>query len=64
MVKPNVSFDSMINLAKKTWANTLPNITLLTFINMFAHMMFTWTTLQHFSPELHSLVLNKGVSKL
>jgi hypothetical protein len=64
MVKLNDSFDSIINLAKKTWATTHPNITLLTFINMFAHIMFTWTTLQHFFFELQSLVLGKDVLKL
>jgi hypothetical protein len=64
MVKLNNSFDFIINPAKRTWATTLPNITMLTFINMFAHILFTWTTLQHFFLELQSLVFGKGVLKL
>jgi hypothetical protein len=64
MVKPNNSFDSIINPAKRTWATILPNITLLTFINMFAHIMFTWTILQHFFLKLQRLVLGEGVLKL
>ncbi len=64
MVKLNDSFDSIINPAKRTWATTLPNITLLTFINMFTNIMFTWTTLQHLFLKLQSLVLGKGVLKL
>jgi hypothetical protein len=64
MVKLNDSFDCIINPAKRTWATTLPNITLLTFINMFAHIMFTCPTLQHFFLELQSVVLGKGVLKL
>jgi hypothetical protein len=64
MVKLNNSSASIINPAKSTWATTLPNITLLTFINIFTHIMFTWTTLQHFTLELQSLVFGKGVLKL
>jgi hypothetical protein len=60
MAKLNNSFDSIINWTNRTWATTLPNITLLTFINMFAHKMFTWTTLQYFFLELQSLVLGQG----
>ncbi len=43
---------------------TLPNITHLTFMNMFTHIMYTCTTLQNFFLELQSLVLGKGVLKL
>ncbi len=57
-------FDSIINLAKRTWATTLPNITLLTFINMITYIMFIWTTLQQFFLKLQNLVLGKGVLKL
>ena len=64
MVKHNDSFDSIINPEKRTWGTTLANITQLTFINMFAHIMCTCTTLQHFFLELQSLVLGKGVLKL
>jgi hypothetical protein len=64
MVKHNNFFDSIINPDKTTWVTTLPNITQLTFINMFAHIMCTCTTLQHFFLELHGLVLGKGVLKL
>ncbi len=64
MVKHNNSFDSIINPAKRTWVTTLPNITQLTFINMFTHIMFTCTTLQHFFLKLQSLVLGKGALKL
>ncbi len=64
MVKHNNSFDSIINPDKRTWATTLPNITQLTIINMFTHIMHTCTTLQHFFLELQSLVLGKGVLKL
>ncbi len=63
MVKLNGSFDSIINPAKKPWVTNLPNITLLTFINMFAHIMFTLTILQHFFLELQNLVLGKCVLK-
>jgi hypothetical protein len=58
------SFDSIINPDKRTWATTLPNITQLTFINMFAQIMFTCTTLQHFFLKLQSLVLGEGGLKL
>jgi hypothetical protein len=64
MAKLINSFDSIINPDKRTWATTLPNITQLTFINMFAYIMFTCITLQHFFLELQSLVLSKGVLKL
>ena len=64
MVKHINFFDSIINPAKRTWATILPNITLLTFINMFAHIMFTWTILPNFFLKLQSLVLGKGVLKL
>jgi hypothetical protein len=64
MVKLNDSFDSIINQAKGTWETSLPNITLLMFINIFARIMFTLTTHQHFFLELQSLVLGKGVLKL
>ncbi len=47
MVKHNDSFESIINPDKRTWATTLPNITQLTFINMFAHIMYT---VMHNSP--------------
>ncbi len=57
-------FHYIINPDKRTWATTLPNITQLTFINMFAHIMLTCTTLQHFFLELQNLVLGKGVLKL
>jgi hypothetical protein len=63
-VKHNDSFDSIINPDKRTWVTTLPNITQLTFINMFAHIMHTCTTLQHFFLELQSLVLSEDVLKL
>jgi hypothetical protein len=63
MVKLNNSFNSIINPAKIAWETTLPNSTLLTFINMFAHMMFTWTILQHFFLKLQSLVLGESVLK-
>ncbi len=64
MVKHNNSFDSIINLDKRTWATTLPAITQLTFIATFTHIVFTCTTLQNFFYELQSLVLGKGVLKL
>ncbi len=64
MVKLNISFDSITNPDKRNWATTLPNITQLTLINMFVHIMFTCTTLQHFFLKLQSLVLSKGVLKL
>jgi hypothetical protein len=64
MGERNNSFEYIINQAKRTWAITLPNITLLTFSNMFAHIIFTWTTLHHFFLELQSLVFGKGVLKL
>jgi hypothetical protein len=63
-VRHNNFFDSIINSDKRTWATTLPNITQLTFINMFAHIMFTCTTLQHFFLKLQSLVLSEDVLKL
>jgi hypothetical protein len=64
MVDHNDSFNSIINPNKRTRATTLPNIIQLTFINMFAHKMFTCTTLQHFFLELQSLVFGEGVLKL
>jgi hypothetical protein len=54
IVKLSISFGSIINPAKIILATTLPNITQLTFINMFAHIMFTCTTLQHFFLELQT----------
>ncbi len=64
MVKLSYSFDSIINRDKRTWATTLPNITQLTFITMFAHIMFTCKTCPHFFLKLQILVLHKGVLKL
>jgi hypothetical protein len=65
MVKPNASSDSIINRVKRTWATTLPNIILPTYINMFdLVLMFTWTIPCHFFLEQQTPVLGKGVLKL
>jgi hypothetical protein len=64
MVKHINFFDSIINPDERTWVTTLPNITQLAFINMFAHIMFTCTTIQHLFLVPQSLVLGEGVLKL
>ena len=51
MVNLNDSSDSTINRDKRNWVTTLPNIILPAFTNMFTHIMFTWTTLQHSSSS-------------
>ncbi len=52
-----------INPDKKTWATILLNTTRPTYISMSAHVMFTQTSLQHFSRGPSSQAFVKGVLK-
>ncbi len=53
----------LMNPGKKTWAIIPQNTTWLTYISMSAHIMFTQTSLQHFSCGPSSPAFGEGVLK-